>query len=280
MIYCIINNILENGGIKMGKGTEYGKPKKVTRPRMYFTFSIWACIAFGIFFAYGMISEYIKSINLGRIKAEGIVAIPLITLVLSLVIVGIGVFSLKMAKNIYFYKDGFVVGKDGEKNLYKDLHYFFVPGMQPNTFQSIFYQTADGNYSNIPGNLYPRKGFNRLQEDVVKVTYPLAMENINNGGVEEFPFLAPRKTFFALGRKKVSEKAKKAISEADKIKITKEHMSIADEVYRWDQYKISGRAGNIVVAGLNGEKVVRLPKLRVDRPNLLEALIGTLSTRS
>ena len=54
-------------------------------------------------------------------------------------------------------------------------------------------------------------------------------------------------------------------------------MSIADEIYRWDQYRISGKFGNIVVAELDGRKVARLPRLRVDRPNLLEALIGTFN---
>ena len=261
----------------MGKGTEYGKPKKVTRPRMYFTFSAWACVAFGIFGAYGMMSQYIKSINQGSIKPEGIVIIPLITLASLLVFVGLGIFTLKMAKNIYFYDDGFVHGKNGEKTFYKDLHYFFVPGLKTNTFQSIFYQTADGEYINIPGNYYPVKGFSQFQEDVVKVTYPSAMENINSGGAEEFSFLSPKKNLLALGRKKVAEKAKKAMNEADKIKITREYMSIADEIYRWDQYRISGKFGNIVVAELDGRKVARLPRLRVDRPNLLEALIGTFN---
>ncbi len=261
----------------MGKGTEYGKPKKVTRPRLYFTFSAWACVAFGIFGAYGMMSQYIRSINQGRIKPEGIIVIPLITLVLLLVLVGLGIFSLKMAKKIYFYDDGFVYGKNGEKTFYKDLQYFFVPGLNANTFQSIFYQAAGGEYINIPGNYYPVKGFSQFQEDVVKVTYPSAMENINSGGAEEFSFLSPKKNLLALGRKKVAEKAKKAMNEADKIKITREYMSIADEIYRWDQYRISGKFGNIVVAELDGRKVARLPRLRVDRPNLLEALIGTFN---
>ena len=261
----------------MEKRTEYGKSKKVTRPRMYFTFSAWACVAFGIFGAYGMMSEYIKSINQGRIKPEGIVVIPLITLALLLVVVGLGIFSLKMAKKIYFYDDGFVHGKNGEKTLYKDLHYFFVPGLKTNTFQSIFYQTADGEYINIPGNYYPVKGFSQFQEDIVKVTYPSAMENINSGGTEEFSFLSPRKNLLALGRKKISEKAKKLINEADKIKITKEYIAIADEIYRWDQHRISAKYGNIIVNGLNGEKIARLPRLRVDRPNLLEALVGTFN---
>ncbi len=261
----------------MGKGTEYGKPKKITRPRMYFIFSIWICIAFGIFSAYGMVTQYIRSINQGSIQPSGVVIIPIITLALFLLFVGIGIFSLKMAKNIYFYDDGFIHGKNGEKILYKDLHYFFVPGLKPNTFQAIFYQAADGEYQSIIGNYYPVKGFSQFQEDIVKVTYPSAMENINSGGAEEFSFLSPRKNLLALGRKKVSEKAKKAMSEADKIKITREYMSIADEIYRWDQYRISRKFGNIVIEGLNGEKIARLPRLRIDRPNLLEALIGTFN---
>ena len=261
----------------MGKGTEYGKPKKVTRPRLYFTFSAWACVAFGIFGAYGMMSQYIRSINQGRIKPEGIVIIPLITLALLLVFVGPGIFSLKMAKKIYFYDDGFVYGTNGEKTFYKDLQYFFVPGLNANTFQSIFYQAADGEYQNIPGNYYPVKGFSQFQEDVVKVTYPSAMEKINSGEAEEFSFLSPRKNLLALGRKKISEKAKKLINEADKIKITKEYIAIADEIYRWDQHRISAKYGNIIVNGLNGEKIARLPRLRVDRPNLLEALVGTFN---
>ena len=77
-----------------------------------------------------------------------------------------------------------------------------------NTFQSIFYQAADGEYNIISGNFYRAKGFSQFQEDVVKVTYPSAMEKINSGGVEEFSFLSPRKNLLALGRKKISEKEK------------------------------------------------------------------------
>ena len=259
----------------MRKETEYGKPKKVTRPRLYFTFSAWACVAFGIFGVYGMMSEYISSINQGGIKLGGRVIISVITFILLLVVVGLGIFSLKMAKNIYFYDDGFVHGKNGEKIFYKDLHYFFVSVLKPNTFHSIFYQASDGEYRNIPGNYYSVKGFKQFQEDVVKATYPYAMENINSGKAEEFSFLPPMTNLLALGRKKAAEKAKKAMGEADKIKITREYMSIADEIYRWDRYRISGKFGNIVVEELDGRKVAKLPRLRVDRPNLFEALIET-----
>ena len=101
------------------------------------------------------------------------------------------------------------------------------------------------------------------------------MENINSGGAEEFSFLPPMTNLLALGRKKAAEKAKKAMGEADKIKITRDYMSIADEIYRWDRYRISGKFGNIVVEELDGRRVAKLPRLRVDRPNLFEALIET-----
>ena len=277
MIYCIIKNILKNGGIKVVKETGNGKAKKVTRPKLSFTLLGWAAIIFGILEVYGMMSEYFRGISLGRIKAAGLIIIPIITILLSLVFVGAGVYLLKIIKNVYFYDDGFIYGKNTEKNLYKDLHYFFVPGLNVNTFQSIFYQTADGEYNIISGNFYRAKGFSQFQEDVVKVTYPSAMEKINSGEAEEFSFLSPRKNLLALGRKKISEKAKKLINEADKIKITKEYIAIADEIYRWDQHRISAKYGNIIVNGLNGEKIARLPRLRVDRPNLLEALVGTFN---
>ena len=186
---------------------------------------------------------------------------------------------MKQAKKIYLYEDGFVVGKETEKNEYKNLHYFFIPGTMPNTFMAIFYEAFDGSYRNIPGTLYPTNAFQLLQQDIVKLTFPTAMENVEQGGSEEFSFIAPKKNVFALGKKKVEEKMKKEMEKADKIKITKDYFAIEDEIYNWNEHKISGKFGNIVVDGLDGRKIVRLPKLRVDRPNLLEALIGNLGEK-
>ncbi len=261
----------------MGKGIEYGNPKKVIKPKMFSIFSGWMCFVFATVSVCDIISLYIQSLNQERLEVKVIISILVIRLVYILAFLEVGIISLKMAKNIYFYDDGFVHGKNGEKTFYKNLHYFFISGLKPNKFQSIFYQAADGEYRNIFRHFFPIEVFNQLQEDVVKVTYSDAMENINNGGTEEFPFLAPKKFLFALSRKKIPEIIKKSMNEADKIKITREYMSIADKIYRWDQYRISGKFGNIVVEELNRRIVTKLTKLRVDRPNLLEALIETFN---
>ncbi|MDO5088265.1 MAG: hypothetical protein Q4D53_00620, partial [Leptotrichiaceae bacterium] len=252
----------------------------IATPKIFIKLSSWICIALGIFFSYIMTKFYMERLGSNSENSKGTFVIPFLILLALLLFVGMGIFLLKILKNIYFYEDGFTEGKEGEKNYYKDLHYFFIPGILPNTLQSIFYQKNNGEYRNIAANLYPENTFKQFQKDVVDITYPIAMENIEHGGTEEFSFISPKNQFFGVGRKKVGKNLKEIMKTSDKIRITKEYIAVENEIYPWNEYQINGIFGNIVVNNREGKKMVRLLKLKVDRPNLLEALIETFRKKS
>lgn len=128
----------------MSSTEKFGKPKKVIRPKIFLTLLSWVCIVLGIFFAFGMMKEYFRSISLGRIKPDGLFIIPLITIIMLFLFVGAGLMVMKQAKKIYLYEDGFVVGKETEKNEYKNLHYFFIPERCPTLLWQSFMRHLTG----------------------------------------------------------------------------------------------------------------------------------------
>ena len=274
----------KRGENKMSKVEEkYGKAKKVVGSRFYLKFVSWSNIVLWSCFIFATITVGFNSI--GKImENKGISGVLTIILVLFLLIlaqigfIALGIFLLKKYSNIYFYDDGFVVDSKGEKNYYKDLKYYFTPGLTPGTFTSINYKPGNQDWKMILGNGYGVKSFHLFQEDVVKAVYSEVMENIERGGMEVFPFKNPKKnTFGFFGQRKVLAKMAELIENGYKITVTKEYISFDNEIYKWDDYKVSGNYGNIKVFSLDGKVILSLVNLTVYRPNLLSTLISALN---
>ena len=85
-----------------------------------------------------------------------------IVLLIILGIVDFFVFSYYKKKypNIYFYDDGFSVGKN-EKNYYKNLQYFLSKEvyMVGNTFTAIFFKSNEGKWGKINAGGYKKDAF-------------------------------------------------------------------------------------------------------------------------
>lgn len=274
----------KRGENKMSKVEEkYGKAKKVVGSRFYLKFVSWSNIVLWSCFIFATITVGFNSI--GKImENKGISGVLTIILVLFLLIlaqigfIALGIFLLKKYSNIYFYDDGFVVGSKGEKNYYKDLKYYFTPGLTPGTFTSINYKPGNQDWKMILGNGYGVKSFHLFQEDVVKAVYSEVMENIERGGMEVFPFKNPKKNVLGFfGQRRTLAKMAELIENGYKITVTKEYISFDNEIYKWDDYKVSGNYGNIKVFSLDGKVILSLVNLTVYRPNLLSTLISALN---
>ena len=182
-------------------------------------------------------------------------------------------FIIRKYEKISFYEDGFAIGKN-EKILYENLEYFFIPNvMRPNTFLGIWYKDNNGTWKNIAAAGYPSNAFDLFQQDFVKINYPKAMRKIENGEPVEFLFNNPKKSVMALAPKKyISKKLEQAL----KIKVTREALTLDNEVYNWNDYNISTMAGRINITDKAGNKILHLSdKALIHNTNLLETIINT-----
>ena len=173
-----------------------------------------------------------------------------IVLLIILGIVDFFVFSYYKKKypNVYFYDDGFSVEKN-EKNYYKNLQYFLSKEvyMVGNTFTAIFFKSNEGTWEKINVGGYRKDAFDLFQEDFVKQNYPSALEKIENGGSEEFPFRKSHKLSFSFFSDK---KQIENFDNLKKIKVSKENITFDDEVYEWENYKVGVTDGVIYVKDL------------------------------
>ena len=194
-----------------------------------------------------------------------------------LVIVGITDFITffyfkKKYPNIYYYNDGFSVGK-GEKNYYKNLKYFFSKEtyLVGNTFSEIFYKSNSGKWEKIKAGGYKKGAFSLFQEDFVKQNYPTSLEKIENGGKEEFSFRKSHKLSFniSLNRKQLEN-----FENLQKISISKESITFDNEVYEWQDYKVGITDRIIYVKDLNDNIILALGnEMEIFCENLLVFLI-------
>lgn len=254
------------------------KPKKVVGMRMYLKIVILGCFLLFNFFIISVTKAFIS--NLDKISERGnlpVVATVIVVINIFLIIFGyvLPYFLLKRYAKIRYYDDGFSYGK-GEKNLYENIDYFFIPNtMKVNSFMSIWFKNNKGMWEIIPSIGYPTNGFDLFQKDFVKINYPKAMQKLENGETLEFLFNNPKKSIVAFGTKNfIKTKLNKAI----KLKVTREALVLGNEVYKWNEYKISTLNSYIIIKDKDDNKILNLTdKALIHRVNLLEAIINTFS---
>ena len=183
-----------------------------------------------------------------------------------LIILGIAdffVFSYYKKKypNIYFYDDGFSVGKN-EKNYYKNLQYFLSKEvyMVGNTFTAIFFKTNEGKWEKINAGGYKKNSFDLFQEDFVKQNYPSALENIENGGVEIFPFQNQSfvKNKFLFSSEEGLQELTQIFESSPKIQVSNKSVTFDNEIYDWENYNIEFEIGTITVSDLKKNTILEI----------------------
>ena len=254
----------------------YGKPKKVVGMKFILKFIMLVFFLLFSFFLFSLTKFFIKDFNRGY-SASGttyVIFVIIAEIVLISLTFGLSYLLMKLYPKIYYYDDGFQVGKKNGKIFYEKLDYFFIPAYNRiNSFMAIKYTDNEGNWKAIPAINYARNSFELFQQDFVNVNFPKAMRKLENNEVIEFLFNDPKKRLMAWGSKKYM---KKKLEQALKIKVTRESITFDDETYEWDKYKIFISLGSITVQEKDGAPILVLGgNALVHRVNLLEAIINT-----
>ena len=256
----------------------YGKPKKVAGMKFITKFMILVFFLLFSFFLFSITKFFIKDFDRGY-SASGrsyLMFVIIAEIVLIFFTFGLPYLLIKLYPKIYYYDDGFQVGKKNPKIYYEKLDYFFIPAYnRVNSFMAIRYTDNEGNWLKkaIPAINYASHSFDLFQQDFVNVNFPKAMRKLENNEVIEFLFNDPKKRIMAWGSRKYM---KKKLDNALKIKITRESITFDDETYEWDKYKIFISLGSIVVQEKDGSPILVLGgNALIHRINLLEAIINT-----
>ena len=258
----------------------YGKAKKVVGRNLRFNLLLFSCLALGCYGLFATNKFFLRDFERGYSVTGNkyIFGIVVVNFFLILFTFLIPYFVLKLYPKIYYYDEGFRVGKNGEFIYYEKMDYFFIPGLvKGKEFLEIRYTNNEGEWKAIPGQGYPTNGFDLFQQDFVNLNYPKAMKCLENNEKIEFLFNDPKKKIIAFGRKNYM---KKKLEQAMKIIVTRESITFDNEVYEWDKYKIFVNLGNIIVKEQDGTNILSLgPTALIHRPNLLEVIVSTLGKK-
>ena len=174
----------------------YGKPKKVVGMKFILKFIMLVFFLLFSFFLFSLTKFFIKDFNRGY-SASGttyVIFVIIAEIVLISFTFGLPYLLMKVYPNIYYYDDGFQVGKKNGKIFYEKLDYFFIPAYnRVNSFMAIKYTDNEGNWKAIPAINYARNSFELFQQDFVNVNFPKAMRKLENNEVIEFLFNDPKK---------------------------------------------------------------------------------------
>ena len=257
-----------------------GKAKKVVGRNLRFNLLLFSCLALGCYGLFATNKFFLRDFERGYSVTGNkyIFGIFVVNFFLILFTFLIPYFVFKLYPKIYYYDEGFRVGKNGEFIYYEKMDYFFTPAYNKvKSFVEIKYTNNEGEWKAIPGQGYPTNGFDLFQQDFVNINYPKAMKYLENNEKIEFLFNDPKKKIRAFGRKNYM---KKKLEQAMKITVTRESITFDNEVYEWDKYKIFVNLGNIIVKEKDGTNILSLgPHALIHRPNLLEVIVSTLGKK-
>lgn len=257
-----------------------GKAKKVVGRNLRFNLLLFSCLALGCYGLFATNKFFLRDFERGYSVTGNkyIFGIFVVNFFLILFTFLIPYFVFKLYPKIYYYDEGFRVGKNGEFIYYEKMDYFFIPGLvKGKEFLEIRYTNNEGEWKAIPGQGYPTNGFDLFQQDFVNINYPKAMKYLENNEKIEFLFNDPKKKIIAFGRKNYM---KKKLEQAMKIIVTRESITFDNEVYEWDKYKIFVNLGNIIVKEQDGTNILSLgPTALIHRPNLLKVIVSTLGKK-
>ncbi|WP_227990319.1 MULTISPECIES: hypothetical protein [Streptococcus] len=248
--------------------------KGTARRALYTMLASWGNIILFTGFAFFLTKFILGQVGTGRGGSDGTkILIAIGVFLFCMLLASLGLYTLKSSQTIYYFKDGFTIGKNGEKILYQGLQYHFVPGTTPDRVMAIFYKSV-GKIKRIPAVSYATNAFATFQEDVVEANLPQAIQKIENGGTVEFR---------AVGKGSATVKnLEKKLENGIKIKVNTESITFDDEVYNWADYTIiSDYVGLVVVLDSETNKKIMSfnQKYLVEQPHILTGLVNILGGR-
>ncbi len=190
------------------------------------------------------------------------VSISIILFILFALLNGFFVFYYKNKfPNIEFYTDYFIYRKD--KICYENLEYFFFKDnrlFQMKKFSKILYKSAGGNWKKIDGSGYDYDLFSIFQKSFLEKNLSKAIENIENDGVEIFPFQNQNfvKNKFSFSSEEGLQELTQIFENSPKIIISNKFITFDNETYKWENYNIEFEINTIIVSDLKKNPILEI----------------------
>ena len=190
------------------------------------------------------------------------VSTSIVLFVLFVLLNGLFIFYYKNKfPNIEFYDDYFVFKK--EKVYYENLKYFFFKDnrvFQMKKFSKILYKPDGGNWKKIDGSGYDYDLFSVFQKYFLEKKFSKAVENIENGGVEIFPFQNQGfvKNKFLFSSEEGLQELTQIFESSPKIQVSNKSVTFDNEIYDWENYNIEFEIGTITVSDLKKNTILEI----------------------
>ena len=190
------------------------------------------------------------------------VSTSIVLFILFILLNGLFIFYYKNKfPNIEFYDDYFVFKK--EKVYYENLKYFFFKDnrvFRMKKFSKILYKPDGGNWKKIDGSGYDYDLFSVFQKCFLEKNFSKAVENIENGGVEIFPFQKQGfvKNKFLFSSEEGLQKLTQIFENSPKIQVSNKSVKFDNEIYDWENYNIEFEIGTITVSDLKKNPILEI----------------------
>ena len=190
------------------------------------------------------------------------VSTSIVLFILFILLNGLFIFYYKNKfPNIEFYDDYFVFKK--EKVYYENLKYFFFKDnrvFQMKKFSKILYKPDGGNWKKIDGSGYDYDLFSVFQKCFLEKNFSKAVENIENGGVEIFPFQNQGfvKNKFLFSSEEGLQELTQIFESSPKIQVSNKSVTFDNEIYDWENYNIEFEIGTITVSDLKKNTILEI----------------------
>ena len=186
----------------------------------------------------------------------------IVLFILFVLLNGLFIFYYKSKfPNIEFYDDYFIFKK--EKVYYENLEYFFFKDnrvFQMKKFSKILYKPDGGNWKKIDGSGYDYDLFSVFQKYFLEKNFSKAVENIENGGVEIFPFQNQGfvKNKFLFSSEERLQKLTQIFESSPQIQVSNKSVTFDNEIYDWENYNIEFEIGTITVSDLKKNTILEI----------------------
>lgn len=190
------------------------------------------------------------------------VSTSIVLFILFILLNGLFIFYYKNKfPNIEFYDDYFVFKK--EKVYYENLKYFFFKDnrvFRMKKFSKILYKPDGGNWKKIDGSGYDYDLFSVFQKCFLEKNFLKAVENIENGGVEIFPFQNQGfvKNKFLFSSEEGLQELTQIFESSPKIQVSNKSVTFDNEIYDWENYNIEFEIGTITVSDLKKNSILEI----------------------
>lgn len=205
-------------------------------------------------------------------------------------------FNFSGSPVIYFYNDGFIVGKDKEKILYKNFEYYYTPGLSEGNIYRICYKTEKNECKSLSLQGLGKGTRKILIKDYLNYIIAEKINRVEEGYEEKFVVKRDIKSIFELmigilsffviigpAVDKIFSDCPGNIYENSsgtyEILFAKDYIKIKDVIYNRNENKMFfNKWNNFIISDLEGKILQQIYFNNITRPDLFLNLINHFFT--